>query len=578
MSLNPLSLFRAMPGSIAQGMIWGVMALGVYITFRLLDFADLTVDGSIATGAAVSVMLIRAGVSPIATLPIAFLAGALAGMVTGLLNTALGIPGILASILTQISLYSINLNIMGKANQPVSVDNYPLVVSLRYVTDGSVSRLLFFLGMIVFLLALIAVMYWYFGTEQGHAIRATGCNSNMARAQGINTNFIKVLALMISNGLVGLCGALYGQFQGASDVNMGRGAIVIGLAAVIIGEVLFGKFASKRKLAFAFTLASVILGAVIYYMVYQFVLWLKMPSEDMKLFSAIVVAIFLAIPYLKEKRTLSERSVKIMAYALEIQDIHKVFNRGTINEKVALNGVNLNLNPGDFVTIIGGNGAGKSTTLNAIAGVWPIDSGKIIIDGTDITSLPEHKRAKYLGRVFQDPMTGTAATMDIEENMAIALRRGEKRTLRWGVSREDRELFREKLQTLGLGLEDRMTSKVGLLSGGQRQAITLLMAALKQPKLLLLDEHTAALDPKTAAKVLEISDKIIAENQLTAMMVTHNMKDAIVHGNRLIMMHEGKVIYDVAGEEKKNLQVKDLLAKFEEVSGGEFANDRMMLA
>lgn len=310
MSLNPLSLFRAMPGSIAQGMIWGVMALGVYITFRLLDFADLTVDGSIATGAAVSVMLIRAGVSPIATLPIAFLAGALAGMVTGLLNTALGIPGILASILTQISLYSINLNIMGKANQPVSVDNYPLVVSLRYVTDGSVSRLLFFLGMIVFLLALIAVMYWYFGTEQGHAIRASGCNSNMARAQGINTNFIKVLALMISNGLVGLCGALYGQFQGASDVNMGRGAIVIGLAAVIIGEVLFGKFASKRKLAFAFTLASVILGAVIYYMVYQFVLWLKMPSEDMKLFSAIVVAIFLAIPYLKEKRTLRKGASK----------------------------------------------------------------------------------------------------------------------------------------------------------------------------------------------------------------------------------------------------------------------------
>ena len=310
MSLNPLSLLRAMPGSIAQGMIWGVMALGVYITFRLLDFADLTVDGSIATGAAVSVMLIRAGVSPIATLPIAFLAGALAGMVTGLLNTALGIPGILASILTQISLYSINLNIMGKANQPVSVDNYPLVVSLRYVTDGSVSRLLFFLGMIVFLLALIAVMYWYFGTEQGHAIRATGCNSNMARAQGINTNFIKVLALMISNGLVGLCGALYGQFQGASDVNMGRGAIVIGLAAVIIGEVLFGKFASKRKLAFAFTLASVILGAVIYYMVYQFVLWLKMPSEDMKLFSAIVVAIFLAIPYLKEKRTLRKGASK----------------------------------------------------------------------------------------------------------------------------------------------------------------------------------------------------------------------------------------------------------------------------
>lgn len=266
------------------------------------------------------------------------------------------------------------------------------------------------------------------------------------------------------------------------------------------------------------------------------------------------------------------------SYALEINDVHKVFNRGTINEKIALDGVNLKLNDGDFVTIIGGNGAGKSTTLNAIAGVWPVDYGKIVIDGNDITGLSEHKRAVYLGRVFQDPMTGTAATMDIEENMAIAHRRGEKRTLRWGISKAERELFRDKLSTLGLGLEDRMTSKVGLLSGGQRQAITLLMASLKQPKLLLLDEHTAALDPKTAAKVLEISDKIIAENHLTAMMVTHNMKDAIAHGNRLVMMHEGKVIYDVSGDEKKNLHVKDLLAKFEEVSGGEFANDRMILA
>ncbi|MBS5132905.1 MAG: ATP-binding cassette domain-containing protein [Lachnospiraceae bacterium] len=263
---------------------------------------------------------------------------------------------------------------------------------------------------------------------------------------------------------------------------------------------------------------------------------------------------------------------------LEIQDLHKTFNIGTINEKVALDGVNLQLNEGDFVTIIGGNGAGKSTTLNAIAGTWPVDRGKILIDGKDITRLSEHKRAAYLGRVFQDPMIGTAATMGIEENMAIAARRGERRSLRWGISKAQREAFRKKLAELNLGLEDRMGSKVGLLSGGQRQAITLLMAALKKPKLLLLDEHTAALDPKTAAKVLEISDKIIAENGLTAMMVTHNMKDAIAHGNRLIMMHEGRVIYDVSGEEKKKLHVSDLLAKFEEASGGEFANDRMMLA
>ncbi len=267
-----------------------------------------------------------------------------------------------------------------------------------------------------------------------------------------------------------------------------------------------------------------------------------------------------------------------MAFALELKDIHKTFNKGTINEKVALDGVDLKLNEGDFVTIIGGNGAGKSTMLNAIAGVWPIDQGSIIIGDKDVTSLPEHKRAKFLGRVFQDPMTGTAATMSIDENMAIAARRGKARTLKWGVTKAEKERYRKKLQTLDLGLEDRLTTKMGLLSGGQRQAVTLLMASLQKPELLLLDEHTAALDPKTAAKVLALSDKIIEENNLTALMVTHNMKDAIAHGNRLIMMHEGKIIYDVRGEEKKNLKVSDLLAKFEEVSGGEFSNDRMILS
>ena len=263
-----------------------------------------------------------------------------------------------------------------------------------------------------------------------------------------------------------------------------------------------------------------------------------------------------------------------MAEMLKLDNIHKTFNPGTINEKIALNGVNLTLNEGDFVTVIGGNGAGKSTTLNAIAGVWPIDSGKIYIGGDDVTKLSEHKRAKYLGRVFQDPMTGTATTMSIEENMAIAARRGEKRGLSWGITHQERDTYREMLKALDLGLEDRLSSKVGLLSGGQRQAITLLMASIKKPKLLLLDEHTAALDPKTAAKVLEISDKIIAENHLTAMMVTHNMKDAIVHGNRLIMMHEGKVILNISGEEKKKLTVEDLLHQFEKVSGEEFANDK----
>ena len=294
-----MTLVRALPGNVAQGIIWGIMALGVYITFRILDFADLTVDGSLATGGAVAVMLIRGGMNPAIALIFAFLAGMAAGFVTGILHTVFGIPGILASILTQIGLYSVNLGIMGKSNQAINVLQYKLVASLRYVTgEGSG---FFFVKLILAAIVLIAIIYWFFGTELGAAIRATGCNPQMASAQGINTSFNKVLALMISNGLVGLCGGIYAQYQGAADVNMGRGAIVIGLAAVIISEVIFGKFCAGKKIAFALTLGAVFIGAIIYYIVIAFVLWLKMPSDYMKLFSAVVVACFLAVPYMKEK-------------------------------------------------------------------------------------------------------------------------------------------------------------------------------------------------------------------------------------------------------------------------------------
>lgn len=262
---------------------------------------------------------------------------------------------------------------------------------------------------------------------------------------------------------------------------------------------------------------------------------------------------------------------------LELKNIYKTFNAGTVNEKMALRGLNLTLEDGDLVTVIGGNGAGKSTMLNAIAGVWPVDQGQILIGDADVTKLPEYKRAKYLGRVFQDPMTGTAATMEIQENLALALRRGDSRTLKAGITKKEHAKYREMLATLGLGLEDRMTSKVGLLSGGQRQALTLLMATLKKPKLLLLDEHTAALDPKTAAKVLQTTDMIVNRDNLTTLMITHNMKDAIAHGNRLIMMMDGNIILDIRGEEKKKLTVADLLHKFEEASGEEFANDKAIL-
>ena len=263
---------------------------------------------------------------------------------------------------------------------------------------------------------------------------------------------------------------------------------------------------------------------------------------------------------------------------LDVNHVYKTFHPGTINERRALAGVDLHLEEGDFVTVIGGNGAGKSTLLNAVAGVWPVDGGSIVIDGNDITGLPDYKRAPFIGRVFQDPMMGTAPDMQLEENLALAYRRGKKLGLRWHINREERDMYRERLRELNLGLEDRLTTKVGLLSGGQRQAVTLLMASLQKPRLLLLDEHTAALDPKTASKVLNLTEEIVDENHLTTLMVTHNMNDAIRLGNRLIMMHEGHVIYDVSGDEKRSLTVADLLQKFEEVSGGELANDRMLLS
>ena len=262
---------------------------------------------------------------------------------------------------------------------------------------------------------------------------------------------------------------------------------------------------------------------------------------------------------------------------LEIKNVSKTFNAGTINEKRALTDLSLSLNDGDFVTVIGGNGAGKSTLLNAVAGVWPVDSGSILIDGEDVTGMPEYKRAKYIGRVFQDPMMGTAPNMQIEENLALAYRRGRKRGLKWGVTNAEREIYREKLATLGLGLEDRLTAKVGLLSG-QRQALTLLMASLQTPKLLLLDEHTAALDPATAKKVLELSDKIISDNKLTALMITHNMTDAIRHGNRLIMMDRGKIVLDISGEEKSRLTKADLLERFAEKAGVQEETDSVLLS
>ena len=562
-----IDLLSSLPGAVAQGLIWGIMAVGVYITYKLLDIADLTVDGSICTGAAVCTMMLLSGRSLWLAVLCAVAAGLLAGVVTGLLHIWLGIPPILAGILTQMTLWSVNLKILGKANQGLSVRDNHVLLSQMDVPGALVV-------LAIAAVLVVAVLYLFFGTELGCGIRATGCNPVMSRAQGINTDLSKVIGLSLSNGLVALSGALLCQYQGYADINMGRGAVVIGLAAVVIGEAVVKHISPN----FAVRLTGVLVGAVIYYLVYQVIIFVGFDTDLLKMFSALVVAAFLGVPYVKKQFGPEAPCAKEGSVMLEMRHVTKIFNPGTVDEKIALNDLSFTLNDGDFVTVIGGNGAGKSTMQNAICGTWLPDAGEILLDGIDLSSLSEHQRAKYLGRVYQDPMTGTAAGMQIEENLALAARRGLRRTLRPGIRKSEREEYRQRLQELGLGLDTRLSAKVGTLSGGQRQALTLLMATLRKPKLLLLDEHTAALDPKTAAKVMELTERMVTEEKLSTLMITHNMRDAIRYGNRLIMLHAGRIILDISGQEKKDLTVPELLEMFARASGDEFSGDRAILA
>ncbi len=602
------SLWQAMPSTVSLGLLWGIMTLGLYLTYRLLDFADLTVDGSFALGGAVAAHLVVTGWNPFAATAMAFLAGMTAGAVTGLMHTKLKIPGLLASILTQIGLYSINLHIMGKANLPFPVKIteagkvYTTVFGMVPSFGMGNKGVVLFYSAIAIILVIFA-LWWFFSTEQGITIRSTGDNEHMSRALGINTDSTKLLCLMLGNGLVGMSGAMIAQNNKVATLDMGTGCIVFGLAAIIIGEVLF------RRRSLLGQLFAVALGSIVYRIIQSVVLQADWPAEDFKLLSAIIIAIALSLPVITEKvnsmmvkmgwkaavkplpvghadheamkeikETNVSAAVPSTSGSLVVKHVEKTFNIGTINQKTALNGVDLTLNPGDFVTIIGGNGAGKSTMLNVIAGVHKAETGIIEIGGTRVNHQAEYKRAAKIGRVFQDPMMGTAAGMTIEENMSIAMKRGKRRTLAPAIRRENREQYRQMLKTLDLGLENRLRTRVGLLSGGQRQALTLLMATLTKPDLLLLDEHTAALDPKTAKNVLTLTERIVRMQGLTAMMVTHNMRDAIRYGNRIIMMHEGRVILDIAGEEKAKLKVEDLLVMFEKASGSEMANDRMLLS
>lgn len=598
-------ILQGIPSAVSLGFLWGVMALGVYLTFRMLDFADMTVDGGFALGGAVVVRLITGGWNPFLATMVSFAAGMLAGACTGLLHTKLRIPGLLSGILTQISLYSITLRIMGKANMPlpsVIADGQKTFASIfaSLPTFGMTDKtaILVYGGIIVALVVL--ALWWFLNTEIGITVRSTGDNPQMSRALGVNTARMTVLCLMIANGMVAMSGALIAQNNKFASVDMGTGAIVFGLASVIIGEVLF------RRRSLLGMLVATVLGSVVYRIIQTVVLSFNFfEAEDFKLITAVIVAIALSLPLISEKidklrgkgkaapqqeketdafaaaaqvEAVAEEEPDLAETSLTVSGISKTFNQGTVNQKNALVDVELTLEPGDFVTVIGGNGAGKSTLLNIVAGVYPVDGGGIAIGTNTVTSEPEYKRARLIGRVFQDPMMGTAAGMTIEENLSIAMRRGQHRTLRQALRKEEREKFRQMLSILGLGLENRLKSRVGLLSGGQRQALTLLMATAVRPRLLLLDEHTAALDPKTAKNVLQLTQRLVSENHLTALMVTHNMKDAIQYGNRTIMMHEGKIIIDIESRTKKRIKVEDLLAMFEKASGDAIVNDRMLLS
>lgn len=677
--------------TLLYGIPYAILALGVFISYRILDFADLSCEGTFVFGAAIAIVMISNGANPWLATLIATMGGFLAGFITGALHTKLRVNGLLAGIITMTGLFSINLVIFGiESGKGFSLaKTYNSYRTLAINIDGDQTIFRWFgslfdirnYGVIVELALIlgvvITILYLFFGTEVGMSMRACGMNQKMARAQGINTSLYIVLGLMISNGLIALSGALQAQRDSTCSSTSGTGMIVVGLASIIIGEAIFG------KRSFINWLISVALGAVVYYLIIAVVLYLGFPSHLLKLLYAVLIVLILIYPIVQGKikkfydkpafvearrqkraekeakkqaaidalpeaereayyarvnakkeaieaknnaklerenkrieqsaeayrikkerkeKALADKNAKREAYfateagkkayekyeakeaikaeaaqvqrdyidkngILNVCGVVKKFNPTGNPEdlKIALKGINVSIKEGEFVTIIGGNGSGKSTFFNTVSGVFKPEAGEIFINARNVTKLPEYKRAKFIGRVAQDPYQGTAPNMSILENMAIAKRRNKKKRLVWGFNKQDTEVFREKLATLGLDLEKRMNTKIGSLSGGQRQAVTLLMSALERPDVLFLDEHTAALDPKTAKKVLDLTDSIVHDNNLTTIMVTHNMKDAIKYGDRLLMFNNGNVIYDVSGEEKKNLTVEELLKKFENV-------------
>lgn len=554
--------------ALAQGLIWAPMGFGIFVSFRILREADLTAEASFTLGAATGAFSLLFGVHPLFSLVLSFIAGAAGGAITGLLITRLNIQPLLAGIITMTGLYSVNLTILGQAN--VSLHT---VVTMRELLSGlglprNMDSLLLGLFVILILLLLLTT---FFSTRAGQALIATGDNATMARANGIDTDSMKMLGFMLANGLVAITGNLVAQDNGFADISMGIGTVVLGLAAVILGEVLF------RQLSLSARLAAIVPGSIIYRLLLLLVLQLHFSPENFKLFSALVLAICLGIPKLRAAapsaattaptKTASGQTVApVLTTAgprLVLRGVDKTFRRDATHVLHAMDHLDLSVEAGDFITIIGANGAGKSTLLNAVAGTFLPDQGQILIDGRDITRQGEAVRAEEIARIFQNPAMGTAPRMSVAENLALAAHRGEARGLALALTETERERYRAALQTVGLGLEDRMDTEMQALSGGQRQAVALLMATIKKPKVLLLDEHTAALDPKTAQLILAFTERTIRENGLTALMITHNLEDALAYGNRLIYLDHGQIARSFSAEEKRAMRPVDLFGVLE---------------